>query len=287
MELGEGGGGGPGEGHPGMLQEGADCAPQGNPRPMMWCLSLPPVSLRAALALPLRGHLPGPREEVVDSSQGLLQDRRAQLVRDLHCLHDPAQQRGSGGLRDFSPPRNALIPVMDGGSPGDVDSLSPGLAPTAFEDIYIEQRRVIRTILEYADKIFTYIFIMEMLLKWVAYGFKVYFTNAWCWLDFLIVDVSIISLVANWLGYSELGPIKSLRTLRALRPLRALSRFEGMRPSIQPALSLPLPLLGGSRGCRSSQEGPTAREEEEGRQIYVVFMGGLQVGVWVALSASD
>uniref|UniRef100_A0A2K5DRV2 Sodium channel protein n=1 Tax=Aotus nancymaae TaxID=37293 RepID=A0A2K5DRV2_AOTNA len=99
----------------------------------------------------------------------------------------------------------------------------------AFEDIYIEQRRVIRTILEYADKVFTYIFIMEMLLKWVAYGFKVYFTNAWCWLDFLIVDVSIISLVANWLGYSELGAIKSLRTLRALRPLRALSRFEGMR----------------------------------------------------------
>ncbi|XP_049634801.1 sodium channel protein type 4 subunit alpha [Suncus etruscus] len=99
----------------------------------------------------------------------------------------------------------------------------------AFEDIYIERRRMIRTILEYADKVFTYIFIIEMLLKWVAYGFKVYFTNAWCWLDFLIVDVSIISLVANWLGYSELGPIKSLRTLRALRPLRALSRFEGMR----------------------------------------------------------
>ncbi|XP_074892324.1 sodium channel protein type 4 subunit alpha isoform X2 [Buteo buteo] len=99
----------------------------------------------------------------------------------------------------------------------------------AFEDIYIEQRRVIRTILEYADKVFSYIFVIEMLLKWVAYGFKVYFTNAWCWLDFLIVDVSIISLTANWLGYSELGAIKSLRTLRALRPLRALSRFEGMR----------------------------------------------------------
>lgn len=61
----------------------------------------------------------------------------------------------------------------------------------AFEDIYIEQRRVIRIILEYTDKIFTYIFILEMLLKWVAYGFKVYFTNAWCWLDFLIVDVSV------------------------------------------------------------------------------------------------
>ncbi|XP_063733824.1 sodium channel, voltage-gated, type I like, alpha b isoform X2 [Eleginops maclovinus] len=99
----------------------------------------------------------------------------------------------------------------------------------AFEDIYIEQRRTIKTVLEYSDKVFTYIFILEMLLKWVAYGFVKYFTNAWCWLDFLIVDVSLVSLVANALGYSELTAIKSLRTLRALRPLRALSRFEGMR----------------------------------------------------------
>ncbi|KAM3592526.1 uncharacterized protein V6R79_020777 [Siganus canaliculatus] len=99
----------------------------------------------------------------------------------------------------------------------------------AFEDINIERHRTIKTILEYSDKVFTYIFVIEMLLKWVAYGFKTYFTNAWCWLDFFIVDISLISLCANWMGYSELGPIKSLRTLRALRPLRALSRFEGMR----------------------------------------------------------
>ncbi|KAF3843061.1 hypothetical protein F7725_001910 [Dissostichus mawsoni] len=99
----------------------------------------------------------------------------------------------------------------------------------AFEDIYIEQRKNIKTMLEFADKIFTYIFILEMLLKWVAYGYAKYFTNAWCWLDFLIVDVSVVSMVANAMGYSELGAIKSLRTLRALRPLRALSRFEGMR----------------------------------------------------------
>ncbi|XP_062354547.1 sodium channel protein type 2 subunit alpha-like isoform X16 [Cinclus cinclus] len=99
----------------------------------------------------------------------------------------------------------------------------------AFEDIYIEQRKTIKTLLDYADKIFTYVFILEMVLKWVAYGFQTYFTNAWCWLDFLIVDVSLVSLVATALGFSEFGAIKSLRTLRALRPLRALSRFEGMR----------------------------------------------------------
>ncbi|KAK7163705.1 hypothetical protein R3I93_007688 [Phoxinus phoxinus] len=99
----------------------------------------------------------------------------------------------------------------------------------AFEDIYIEQRKVVKVMLEYADKVFSYIFVLEMFLKWIAYGFKKYFTNYWCWLDFLIVDVSLISLVANSLGYSDFGAIKSLRTLRALRPLRALSRFEGMR----------------------------------------------------------
>uniref|UniRef100_A0A5F9CHN2 Sodium channel protein n=1 Tax=Oryctolagus cuniculus TaxID=9986 RepID=A0A5F9CHN2_RABIT len=99
----------------------------------------------------------------------------------------------------------------------------------AFEDIYLEERKAIKALLEYADKMFTYVFVLEMVLKWVAYGFKKYFTSAWCWLDFLIVAVSLVSLVANTLGFSEMGPIKSLRTLRALRPLRALSRFEGMR----------------------------------------------------------
>uniref|UniRef100_UPI0037E71A3F sodium channel protein type 4 subunit alpha B n=1 Tax=Semicossyphus pulcher TaxID=241346 RepID=UPI0037E71A3F len=99
----------------------------------------------------------------------------------------------------------------------------------AFEDINLEQRRAIKIVLEYADQVFTYVFVVEMILKWVAYGYKTYFTNAWCWLDFLIVDVSLVSLTANILGYSDLGAIKSLRTLRALRPLRALSRFEGMR----------------------------------------------------------
>uniref|UniRef100_A0A8C5F211 Sodium channel protein n=1 Tax=Gopherus evgoodei TaxID=1825980 RepID=A0A8C5F211_9SAUR len=99
----------------------------------------------------------------------------------------------------------------------------------AFEDINLQTRKNIKTMLEFLDKIFTYIFVFEMFLKWLAYGFRKYFTNAWCWLDFLIVDVSLVTLVANSLGSFEIEAMKSLRTLRALRPLRALSRFEGMR----------------------------------------------------------
>ncbi|KAM6162736.1 sodium channel protein type 10 subunit alpha [Erethizon dorsatum] len=99
----------------------------------------------------------------------------------------------------------------------------------AFEDCYLDQKPTVKALLEYADRVFTFIFVLEMLLKWVAYGFTKYFTNAWCWLDFLIVNISLISLVAKILEYSDMASIKALRTLRALRPLRALSRFEGMR----------------------------------------------------------
>ncbi|OXB59298.1 hypothetical protein ASZ78_012957 [Callipepla squamata] len=77
----------------------------------------------------------------------------------------------------------------------------------AFEDIHLEKRKTVRRLLEYADKVFTFIFIMEMLLKWVAYGLHSYFTNTWCWLDFVIVCVSIIlNVVVNAL----LGAIPSI-----------------------------------------------------------------------------
>lgn len=46
-----------------------------------------------------------------------------------------------------------------------------------------------RHILKILDKVFTVIFVFEMALKMTAYGFKRYFTDAWCWLDFIIVDV--------------------------------------------------------------------------------------------------
>lgn len=60
----------------------------------------------------------------------------------------------------------------------------------ALEDIYLVHKPVLIDILYYMDRIFTVIFFIEMLIKFVALGFVKYFTNAWCWLDFLIVMVS-------------------------------------------------------------------------------------------------
>ncbi|CAG2062846.1 unnamed protein product [Timema podura] len=103
----------------------------------------------------------------------------------------------------------------------------------ALEDVHLQYRPILQDILYYMDKIFTVIFFLEMLIKWLALGFKKYFTNAWCWLDFVIVMLSLINLAATWAGAADIPAFRSMRTLRALRPLRAVSRWEGMRVSIQ------------------------------------------------------
>lgn len=145
------------------------------------------ASVSEALSVLRRRHQPRPGPSLVEAEEDLLPDRRTQLVWDLHHLHDPAQQRGSGKI------------CPDGGLSSSCKCFHAPLIwlagcrllfLQAFEDIYIERRKVIKVMLEYADKVFSYIFVLEMFLKWIAYGFKKYFTNYWCWLDFLIVDVS-------------------------------------------------------------------------------------------------
>ncbi|XP_078663808.1 sodium channel protein type 4 subunit alpha B-like isoform X6 [Branchiostoma floridae x Branchiostoma belcheri] len=103
----------------------------------------------------------------------------------------------------------------------------------AFEDKYINtpEKIIIKTVLGYADYAFTVIFTIEMILKMLGYGFKTYFTNAWCWLDFIIVMASLVTAIPNLMGMGESVPesLKTVRVIRALRPLRAISRAEGMK----------------------------------------------------------
>nr|XP_020635454.1 sodium channel protein type 5 subunit alpha-like [Pogona vitticeps] len=115
-----------------------------------------------------------------------------------------------------------------------------------FEDIYLEQRKNVKTLLEYADIFFFYFFSLEMFLKWVAYGFQKYFTSGWCLLDFFIVCVSfpLSAVIPQERSMCDTTiSVKSLRTLRALRPLRALSRFKGIKVVVN-ALAGAVPSIG-------------------------------------------
>ncbi|KAJ8970053.1 hypothetical protein NQ317_012028 [Molorchus minor] len=96
-----------------------------------------------------------------------------------------------------------------------------------FEDIHLDDSPDLKRVLYWTNLVFSIIFIIEMFLKWIALGFHKYFTSFWTLLDFLIVFVSLFSLLIE--ENENLRVLRSLRTLRALRPLRAISRWQGMR----------------------------------------------------------
>ncbi|XP_011686244.1 PREDICTED: sodium channel protein 60E [Wasmannia auropunctata] len=96
-----------------------------------------------------------------------------------------------------------------------------------FEDIYLDDNPFLKKILYWTNLGFCALFSVEMLLKWLALGFCKYFTSFWTILDFIIVFVSMFSLLIE--ENENLKVLRSLRTLRALRPLRAISRWQGMR----------------------------------------------------------
>ncbi|ESO08974.1 hypothetical protein HELRODRAFT_109965 [Helobdella robusta] len=99
----------------------------------------------------------------------------------------------------------------------------------AIEDKNIDTKPLLKHVLKVMDSVFTVIFVFEMIVKMAAYGLKKYFTDAWCWLDFIIVAISLVGWFAEGAGAGNMGAFRALRTLRALRPLRAVSRWEGMK----------------------------------------------------------
>lgn len=63
-----------------------------------------------------------------------------------------------------------------------------------FEDIYLDENPRLKKLLYWTNLVFSFIFIIEMVLKWIALGFHKYFTSFWTLLDFLIVFVSANNL---------------------------------------------------------------------------------------------
>ena len=82
------------------------------------------------------------------------------------------------------------------------------------------------------DVVFSIIFIIECVSKLIALGFCIhkhsYLRDAWNWLDFFIVNVTII----GWLPFFDAGALKALRTFRILRPLRSINSIPEMRALI-------------------------------------------------------
>lgn len=59
-----------------------------------------------------------------------------------------------------------------------------------FEDIYLDKNERLKQFLYWTNFVFSMVFVIEMVLKWMALGFTRYFTSFWTILDFIIVFVS-------------------------------------------------------------------------------------------------
>ncbi|XP_055078716.1 sodium channel protein type 4 subunit alpha B-like [Periophthalmus magnuspinnatus] len=106
-----------------------------------------------------------------------------------------------------------------------------------WEDMYLPTRSTLMVFLGYLDQVITYLFVLEVLFKWLGLGFKKYFTDGWCWLDLIVTLACVLSVVAQT---SALGSV--LISLKALRPLRILAHIKGTRVSVSALLRM-LPSL--------------------------------------------
>lgn len=98
---------------------------------------------------------------------------------------------------------------------------------------------------EQANRVFTLIFVLEMMIKIIAWGFlcgrvtmsgvhrPAYLRNAWNRLDFVIVTVSVFDVIQDLAVQSAdsefLAFMKIFRIARMLRPLRIISRNDNLK----------------------------------------------------------
>jgi hypothetical protein len=80
-----------------------------------------------------------------------------------------------------------------------------------------------------SNAIFTVIYVMEMLLRWMAMGLGPYFANRWCQFDFFVVVVSLISVGLDFSTDNTLTVFTVLRVARVLRIIKIVPRARGLR----------------------------------------------------------
>ena len=93
-------------------------------------------------------------------------------------------------------------------------------------------------VLEVFNGIFTWIFILEMVLKLLALGLKGYFSDPWNRFDALIVSISILTMIlayGNLAGAGGLDPsiFRIFRILRVMRIFRLVKKAKGLQQLIQ------------------------------------------------------
>ena len=78
------------------------------------------------------------------------------------------------------------------------------------------------------DTIFNAIYIIDVVIRSIGYGFEQYFNDFWCKFDFIMVMITIISMIGIEYLYF-LKKIKSTKLLKITRIERVIRVFRTIR----------------------------------------------------------
>ncbi|XP_070836561.1 voltage-dependent T-type calcium channel subunit alpha-1H isoform X2 [Chaetodon trifascialis] len=113
---------------------------------------------------------------------------------------------------------------------------------------HYNQPQYLEEVLKYCNYVFTFIFVIEALLKLVAFGIHRFFKDRWNQLDIAIVALSIMGITLEELKMSAALPInptiiRIMRVLRIARVLKLLKMATGMRALLDTVMQA-LPQVG-------------------------------------------
>eukprot|EP00798_Chlamydomonas_sp_ICE-L_P013416 gene13416-19269_t len=91
--------------------------------------------------------------------------------------------------------------------------------------------------------VFTGIFTVEMLLKWIAVGLPSYFRCGWNIFDFIVVVLAWVGIILSLLGYQGSSALSIFRALRVIRMFRLVPKMRRLRMMVQ-AILWSLPAVG-------------------------------------------
>ncbi|XP_075310983.1 voltage-dependent T-type calcium channel subunit alpha-1H [Odontesthes bonariensis] len=113
---------------------------------------------------------------------------------------------------------------------------------------HYNQPQYLEEVLKYCNYVFTIIFVIEALLKLVAFGIHRFFKDRWNQLDIAIVALSIMGITLEELKMKAALPInptiiRIMRVLRIARVLKLLKMAKGMRALLDTVMQA-LPQVG-------------------------------------------
>ncbi|XP_027874911.1 voltage-dependent T-type calcium channel subunit alpha-1G-like isoform X3 [Xiphophorus couchianus] len=113
---------------------------------------------------------------------------------------------------------------------------------------HYNQPRYLEEILKYCNYVFTLVFVIEAILKLIAFGLRRFFKERWNQLDLAIVLLSIMGITLEEIDLSASLPInptiiRIMRVLRITRVLKLLKMATGMRALLDTVMQA-LPQVG-------------------------------------------